>query len=132
MVAAHPLRRFVRASAALLGGVLLAGAHLTASAAASAAAGPFSLTLKAGGFDEICLRIEAGARIDYRFRAEAEVDFNIHHHRGREVLYPVRQPAVRAVERASFAPTIGEDYCLMWENRSAAPVRVEGRVDRGG
>jgi hypothetical protein len=132
MIAAHPLRRIVRAVALLLGGALLAGAHLTASAAPSAATGAFSLTLKAGGFDEICLRIVAGTRIDYQFRAEAEVDFNIHHHRGREVLYPVRQSALRTVEAASFSPTTTEDYCLMWENRGAAPVRVEGRVERGG
>lgn len=119
-------------SAALVVGALLGSMHWIASANPGTATGPFSLTLKPGGFDEICLRIEAGARIEYRFRAEAEVDFNIHHHRGREVLYPVRLSAVRAVEQASFSPTTGEDYCLMWENRGAAPVRVEGHVARGG
>ncbi len=130
MIAANLLRWIVGKSAVLLGGALLAGTYSTASGSTGTATGPFSLTLKARGFDEICLRIEAGTRIDYQFRAEAEVDFNIHHHRGREVLYPVRQPAVRAVEPASFSPTTSEDYCLMWENRSAVPVRVEGRVER--
>lgn len=128
--ASLPLRRFVAIGVGVF--IAMALTHSSPSMARSAAYGTFELALKPGGFDEICLRIEAGARIVYRFRAEAEVDFNIHHHRGREVLYPVRQSAVRAVEQASFSPTTGEDYCLMWENRGAAPVRVEGRVERGG
>ena len=98
------------------------------AAATSAAAGPFSAAIKPGGFDERCLRLEAGEAIDYDFRADRAIDFNIHYHRGRDVFYPVRLSQVTAVGPQRFVAPAADDYCLMWENRGSAAAQIDGRV----
>lgn len=109
----------------------LAAAALPLFAAPLAAAeGPFELQLAPGAVDERCLRLAAGARLGYEFAADAPVEFNIHHHRGKEVLYPVQQPATRGGRAQLFRADTPDDYCLMWENRGAEPVRVRGHVQR--
>ncbi len=114
----------------LLPARLLAAALPLAAAPLAAAEGPFDLQLAPGAADERCLRLTAGARLGYEFAADAPVEFNIHHHRGKEVLYPVQQPATRGGRAQLFRADTPDDYCLMWENRGAGPVRVRGHVQR--
>lgn len=100
--------------------------------ATSAVDGPFSLDVKPGGFDEVCLRIEAGRAIEFGFSSDGAVDFNLHYHRGREVFYPVRKSALKDLAPMRFTATETDDYCLMWENRSASAARIVGRITRPG
>lgn len=103
-----------------------------ASLAISAAAGAaetFPFDIAPGRFDEHCLRVEAGHAIRYRFEASAAVDFNIHHHRGREVFYPVKRDGVER-EQGEFRAAVSDEYCLMWTNRGPTTVRVRGDVAR--
>lgn len=88
------------------------------------------LTVAPGGFDEHCLRIDAAQLLIFSFEADAVVDFNIHAHRGNEVIYPVRRAAIRQIEAGRFQPAATDDYCLMWENRGTTAVRISGRVAR--
>lgn len=104
-------------------------ASVLAVHARSLGAETLAFDIAPGKFDEHCLKIEAGKTIRYRFAAGAAVDFNIHHHRGKEVLYPVKRDAVARAEGEFRAPS-SEDYCLMWTNRGQAAVRVEGEVRR--
>jgi hypothetical protein len=115
--------RFDRRLRAVLAGALLAGCGATV------AAEPFVLDVAPGVFEEHCLRLEAGEAVRWRFTATETLDFNIHAHRGDQVIYPVRR---RDVTRASgsFRTGAREDYCLMWTNRGAARVRVRGAVER--
>lgn len=103
-----------------------------ASLAAAGGAGPFSRVIAPGGFEERCVRLQAGEAVVYCFTADGALDFNIHHHRGRDVFYPVRRPDVREAGPARFSAPAEDDYCLMWENRGSTPTRLEGRVDRAG
>jgi hypothetical protein len=100
-----------------------------ASGDAVAADGAFRFSIAPGKFDEHCLQIEAGRTIAYRFDASAPVDFNIHYHRGNDVIYPVKREATRQLA-STFRAESTDDYCLMWENRGAVAATVEGRVDR--
>lgn len=114
------LRTF--ASIALLLVTALAGA-------AAARFGHFAFDVPARGFEEYCLKLEGGERVRYRFRADGEVDFNIHYHRGNDVDYPVKTGGVQTADETFIAPQ-ADDYCLMWERKSAGAVRIEGSVDR--
>lgn len=107
---------------------LLVAAALAAGDAA-AADDAFRFSIASGKFDEHCMKIEAGRAIAYRFEASAPVDFNIHYHRGKDVLYPVKREATRQFA-STFRAESTDEYCLMWENRGATAVTVEGRVDR--
>jgi len=95
----------------------------------AASAASLALDIKPGDFDEHCLRIDAGKSIRYRFTASTPVDFNIHHHRGKEVLYPVKRDGI-AREQGEFRAPATADYCLMWTNRTKSPARIDGEVDR--
>jgi len=86
-------------------------------------------TIAAGKLDEICVRLEAGRSIRWRFEASTPLDFNLHFHRGAEVHYPVKRDRIRA-DSGVFTADAGEDYCLMWTNRSKSPARLHGRVER--
>ena len=88
-------------------------------------AAALDLHIAAGKFDEHCVKLAAGEVISYRFKGSAPLDFNIHHHRGNEVLYPVRHAQVRKLAGTFRAPA-ADDYCLMWENTGAQPVTVRG------
>ena len=93
------------------------------------AADVFALEIAPGNFNEHCLKIDAGKAIRYRFEAAAALDFNIHHHRGNDVLYPVKRDGIRRAQAEFRAPASG-DYCLMWSNNGRVQVRVAGEVVR--
>ena len=99
------------------------------AAATTAALGPFGLEVPARGFDEHCIRLDAGEHVRYRFSANGEVDFNIHYHRGSEVYYPVKAAASRSAD-ATFTAPHADTYCLMWERKGEGAVRVDGSVER--
>jgi hypothetical protein len=87
--------------------------------------------LAPGAFEEMCFELGAGQSIRYTFDAGAPLEFNIHWHRGREVVYPVRSSAV-ARRGGSFRATEKEAYCLMWTNRGRVAVELRARLDRNG
>ena len=97
--------------------------------AQDAAPTAFSHRIAPGKIAEECLKIEAGRIVDYRFDADAQVDFNIHYHRGKEVFYPVKVGQTTRQETA-FTPRDTEEFCLMWSNKTQQPVIVEGILTR--
>jgi hypothetical protein len=97
--------------------------------ATTAALGPFGLDVPARGFNEHCLQLGAGERIRYQFRANGEVDFNIHYHRGSDVHYPVKTSASRSAD-ATFTAPHADTYCLMWERKVDGATRIDGSVER--
>ena len=87
----------------------------------------FSHRVRSMGIAEECFRLPADASIGYVFEASAPVDFNIHFHRGSDVLYPVRVDQARRGEDRFTAPS-AEEYCLMWTNPTAQPVTISGAL----
>ena len=79
------------------------------------------------GSAEECFRLAANACVAYAFEASAPIDFDIHFHRGSVVEYPVRQHQVQRAD-TRFIAASAEEYCLMWTNRSGAPVAVSGSL----
>ena len=82
--------------------------------------------IPAGKFVEICGKIPAGAKVLWEFKAGALVDFNVHYHQAKEVIYPVKLAAV-ATAKDILATTSEQEYCWMWSNKSdaAATLTVE-------
>jgi hypothetical protein len=86
-----------------------------------------NVSVEATKMHEECLRIEAGEKRRYHWRADAPVDFNVHFHRGGEVVYPIKRNGMRG-DGGTFVAKTGEDYCWMWTARNA-PARIEGGID---
>ena len=103
-------------------------ALLCSAALAGEGAGPYSFTLSGKAFDERCLHLDAGQSIHYRFKASAPVDFNIHYHRGKDVVFPVRKAGVREAS-GTFKAKGAEGYCLMWEHKGSGSAAVEGALE---
>jgi hypothetical protein len=87
----------------------------------------FEVTLEAGKIHEECLRVERGASRRYAWSANAAVDFNIHHHRGDDVFYPVKRDGVAKFE-GTFTAKSSEDYCWMWTAKG--PARIRGSIEK--
>jgi hypothetical protein len=85
------------------------------------------ISVEARKSHEECLRIEAGEKRRYHWRASAPVDFNVHFHRGDEVVYPIKRDGMRG-DGGTFVAKTGGDYCWMWTARNT-PARIEGGVD---
>lgn len=85
--------------------------------------------LAPGAFEELCFELDAGQAVRYQFDAGAPLDFNLHWHRGNEVLFPIRSGAV-ARRAGVFAAAEKQAYCLMWTNRSREAVPLRARIDR--
>ncbi len=112
----------------MLAGALAGAASLLAQgAAAQPVAKSFAHTVKPKGIAEECLRLPADASVGYAFDASGPVDFNIHFHRGSDVEYPVKSDQVRQADARFTAPST-QEYCLMWTNRTAAPLAVTGTL----
>ena len=82
-----------------------------------------------GRFAEVCGALPAGASVRWRFEASAPVDFNIHYHVGKDVVYPAKAGAqTQAADRLDA--TVAQDYCWMWTNRGSNPVRLSVELSR--
>jgi hypothetical protein len=93
-----------------------------------AAAAAFERVIPPGQFEEHCVKLEPNATLTYRFVASGAVEFNIHHHRGKDVLYPVKRDRIRKLE-GRFRARASDDYCLMWENKGKQTVTLRGTVE---
>lgn len=82
-----------------------------------------------GKFAELCGAPGQGAEVRWAYEADAALDFNVHYHVGREVVYPVRQPA-QAQAAGTLVAAVAQDYCWMWTNRGAQPVALVVRLAR--
>ena len=88
---------------------------------------PFSVTIAPKQMHEECVKLQAGEKRNYYWKADGPVDFNIHYHEGSDVSYPVKRDGMRG-DGGSFAAKITQDYCWMWTARDKA-VKLEGRVE---
>jgi hypothetical protein len=82
-----------------------------------------------GGFEELCFERVRGQAMRYVFDADAGLDFNLHWHRGTEVLYPLKLGGVARLGGVFRAPE-KQAYCLMWTNRGKNATVVRARIDR--
>jgi hypothetical protein len=90
---------------------------------------PLRIEIQSGKIAEECFALAAEERIDYQFEATAGVDFNLHTHRGGEIVTPVDVKRTRA-QAGIFASPRAEEYCMMWTNVSAIPAHVTGQWRR--
>jgi hypothetical protein len=84
------------------------------------------LALNPYGSHEACVRLAAGDRLDYLFRADAPVAFNVHYQAGGAVVEPIVRDRVTE-DAAVFAAVLAENYCLTWE-AGAAGARLDYRL----
>jgi hypothetical protein len=84
-----------------------------------------------GKFAEICGKLKKGEAIAWRYDGSAALDFNIHYHVDKTVIYPVRKPTAKAA-RGQLRAALDQDYCWMWTNKGAQAVVLKVALRREG
>jgi hypothetical protein len=102
---------------------LLAVAALHAAARADT---PIQLVLEQGKADEACMKLSTGDTLRWRFEADANVAFNVHHHVGKDVLMPVDLKGTRA-HAGTVVADRSNDWCLMWTAPKDRSARIQGQ-----
>ena len=82
-----------------------------------------------GKFAEICGKLPAGLKVGWDFEASAPLDFNVHYHVGKEVVFPSKLIAV-VTAKDTLATKIDQDYCWMWSNKTAASATIKVKLQR--
>ena len=75
--------------------------------------------IAAGKFVEICGKVSAGEAVRWSFNADALLDFNIHYHVGKDVVFPAKRAQVSGGQDVLKA-SVAQDYCWMWTNKTAS------------
>jgi hypothetical protein len=83
----------------------------------------------AGKFVEICGKLSSGNVIRWSFDGSAPMDFNIHYHVGKDVVFPAKVSQV-ATGQDTLAVTVPQDYCWMWANKGTTPVNLKVELRR--
>ena len=86
-------------------------------------------SLAPGKFVELCNKLPAGMKVRWSFEAGMPLEFNVHYHVGKEVVFPTKLAAV-ATGKDTLDAKIGQDYCWMWSNKAAAPATFTVRLQR--
>ncbi|MCJ2531831.1 MAG: hypothetical protein LN413_05960 [Candidatus Thermoplasmatota archaeon] len=91
-----------------------------------------TLTLQAkgakGAVAELAVELTPGQTVSYHWKADKEVEFNIHSHQGEAVTYHERL-SQREADGVFGSRTSGE-YYLMWENGDPDPVEIRVELRR--
>ncbi len=82
-----------------------------------------------GKFLEVCGPLAAGQRVAWSFEAAAPLDFNVHYHQGKDVVYPAKlTQSARAAD--TLVAAIRHEYCWMWTNRGSTPTTLKVSLQR--
>lgn len=96
------------------------------------AAGRFGRTLDVapGKPVEVCGKLPAQTKVRWEYRAAVPLDFNVHYHVGKTVVFPAKRTAAAAAQGTLDTKT-EQDYCWMWTNRSTEPAALTLKLQRG-
>jgi hypothetical protein len=88
-----------------------------------------TLTIAPAKFAEVCGKLKKGQAIAWSFSGQQPLNFNIHYHEGKKVVFPLKQDNTASLD-GTLAVTVDQDYCWMWENKGGAPASLVLKLRR--
>lgn len=79
---------------------------------------------------EVCGKLAADTKVNWSFDASGPLNFNVHYHEGKNVIFPAKQDGVAKAEGVVDVK-VQQDYCWMWSNKAAAPSTLKLELKRG-
>jgi len=125
----HSLLRLTITALPLLLGCAAARAEIVAIAWTSGGTFQHTMSIAPSKFAEVCGALVPGQAIRWHFKADKPLDFNVHYHVGKDVVYPVRKDGASVLD-GTLAVSRREEYCWMWTNPGAAAARVDLTMSR--
>lgn len=89
----------------------------------------YQSSLAAGKFVELCNKLPAALKVRWDFEASTALDFNVHYHLGKDVVFPFKLSAVTSAQD-TLDTKIEQDYCWLWRNKSAEPATLTVKLQR--
>ena len=89
-----------------------------------------SVQIKPGDSYEECVELVPNQLMHYSFTSSKNVNFNVHYHVEKSILYPVNEQNITFWEDSispddyAFYSTDQEYFCLMWDNLDSESVKV--------
>ena len=80
--------------------------------------------IQPGKFSEVCGKLKKGNLIRWQFDSSGPLEFNIHYHEGKNVIFPYKMSAIKSGEEELLI-SLDQDYCWMWTNKSKEEVKLE-------
>ena len=75
-------------------------------------------------FAEVCGNLAQGQAVAWSFKGDKPMDFNIHYHEGKRVVFPKKQDAAVNAQ-GKLDVKLKRGYCWMWTNTMDMPVQLE-------
>ena len=88
-----------------------------------------SLTVVPGKVLEVCGKLPASQKVQWKFEADTPLKFNVHYHMGKDIVYPSKLEAVKVAHGVLETQT-EQSYCWMWSNSSKNAVAVTLQLSR--
>lgn len=88
------------------------------------------LTVPATKFVEVCGKLPAGVTVAWAFDATGPLNFNIHFHEGKKVVFPAKQDGIPKSDGALHVK-VDQNYCWMWSNKAAQAQTLKLELKRG-
>ncbi len=88
-----------------------------------------SLTVVPAKVVEVCGKLPASQKVQWKFEADAPLKFNVHYHMGKDVVYPSKLDAVTAAHGVLETKS-EQSYCWMWSNPTNKSVTVTLQLSR--
>ena len=82
-----------------------------------------SLMIAPGKFAEICGSLDAGQTVNWAFKADRALNFNVHYHVDKDVRYPAKKDQVKQLN-GDLAVDAKQDYCWMWSNKTNTTAKL--------
>ena len=120
------LRLAVLATAVLAAAVMAIDARAELVEIAWDNAGRFetAVSVAPGKFAEVCGKLAQGQSVAWSFKGDRPMNFNIHYHEGKQVVFAAKQDA--AVDaQGKLDVSLSQDYCWMWTNKANTLVRLQ-------
>ena len=87
------------------------------------------LSVAPSKFAEVCGRLAERQSVAWSFVGDKPMDFNIHYHEGKQVVFPAKQDGSSQAEGLLKA-SVGQDYCWMWTNKGTSPAKLQLTLKR--
>ena len=83
-----------------------------------------ALSVAPGKLAEVCGKLAQGQSVAWSFKGDRPMNFNIHYHEGKQVVFPTKQDA--AVDaQGKLDVSLSQDYCWMWTNKTDLPALLQ-------
>ncbi len=80
-------------------------------------------TVQMTKYFEDCMELLPGQKMEYSFETAKPVNFNIHYHEEKDIIYPISKEYISELE-GIFHCEKKQYYCLMWTSPYSEPITL--------